>query len=179
MRLHIVGASGSGTTTLGTALSSRLGIPHFDADDYYWIPADPPFEAKRPIPQRQELLRSDLESHSSWILSGSIVSWGDPFLPMFDAVVFRFLPRELRMTRLRRREADRYGPREIAPGGRHHEATESFLAWAASYDDPDFVGRSLLGHEAWLQLIECPVVRLDGDLSVEESVQHVLDAVAS
>jgi len=36
-RIHILGASGSGTTTLGRALAERLQCPHFDTDDYFWL----------------------------------------------------------------------------------------------------------------------------------------------
>ena len=46
-RLHILGASGSGTTTLGRALAERLTYLHFDTDDYYWLSTDPPFTAQR------------------------------------------------------------------------------------------------------------------------------------
>jgi adenylate kinase family enzyme len=38
-RIHILGASGSGTTTLAKALANELGYKHFDTDDYYWIPS--------------------------------------------------------------------------------------------------------------------------------------------
>jgi Shikimate kinase len=41
-RIHILGASGSGTTTLGRALAERLQYPHFDTDDSFWVPTDPP-----------------------------------------------------------------------------------------------------------------------------------------
>ena len=41
-RIHILGASGSGTTTLGRALAARLQCPHFDTDDCFWLPTDPP-----------------------------------------------------------------------------------------------------------------------------------------
>jgi adenylate kinase family enzyme len=34
-RIHLIGASGSGTTTLGRALAQRLGYPHFDTDHYF------------------------------------------------------------------------------------------------------------------------------------------------
>lgn len=33
-RIHILGASGSGTTTLGKALSDKLRYKHFDTDNY-------------------------------------------------------------------------------------------------------------------------------------------------
>jgi len=41
-RIHILGASGSGTTTLGRALAERLQYPHFETDDYFWLPTAPP-----------------------------------------------------------------------------------------------------------------------------------------
>jgi cytidylate kinase len=36
MKLHILGASGSGVSTLGRELATRLNVPYFDADDFYW-----------------------------------------------------------------------------------------------------------------------------------------------
>jgi shikimate kinase len=36
MRMLIIGAKGSGVTTLGEALAKQLAIPYFDADYYYW-----------------------------------------------------------------------------------------------------------------------------------------------
>jgi adenylate kinase family enzyme len=36
VRVHIFGASGSGTTTLGRTLAERLGVRFFDGDDYFW-----------------------------------------------------------------------------------------------------------------------------------------------
>ncbi|WZB64776.1 hypothetical protein WJ971_17465 [Achromobacter xylosoxidans] len=47
-RIHLFGASGCGATTLGAALGQRLGVPHLEADDYYWLPTDPPFTDKYP-----------------------------------------------------------------------------------------------------------------------------------
>lgn len=37
-RLFIMGASGSGTTTLGRAIANEWAVPHADADDYFWQP---------------------------------------------------------------------------------------------------------------------------------------------
>ena len=54
--IHLFGASGSGTTTLGSALSERLGFRHMDTDDYYWLPPDPMFTLKRPVPERLAML---------------------------------------------------------------------------------------------------------------------------
>ena len=35
VRIHITGASGSGTSTLGAALANHLCVAHFDADNFY------------------------------------------------------------------------------------------------------------------------------------------------
>lgn len=35
--IHILGASGVGTSTLGAALSKRLPHTHLDTDNYYWL----------------------------------------------------------------------------------------------------------------------------------------------
>jgi adenylate kinase family enzyme len=55
--IHIYGASGSGTSTLGRYLAKRLDFAFLDADDYFWLPTDPKFTKKRPIEQRVPLMQ--------------------------------------------------------------------------------------------------------------------------
>jgi len=54
--VHIVGASSSGTTTLGAALAERLGGAHLDTDRYFWEPTDPPFTTRREPQARVALM---------------------------------------------------------------------------------------------------------------------------
>lgn len=37
-RISIIGSSGSGKSTLAKSLSARLGLPHTELDDLYWLP---------------------------------------------------------------------------------------------------------------------------------------------
>jgi len=74
-RIHILGASGSGTTTLGRALATRLQCPRFDTDDYFWLPTDPPYTHQREHTERQRLLMDDLMAHDAWVVSGSLCGW--------------------------------------------------------------------------------------------------------
>ena len=106
-RIHVFGASGSGTTTLAGALASALGCPHFDSDKYFWLPTDPPFQESRQVDVRRELLLRDLTSHNAWVLSGSVCGWGDPLLPLFDLAVYLSIPQDVRMARLEAREIER------------------------------------------------------------------------
>ena len=75
-RIHIVGASGSGTTTLGAALAQVMGVPHEDSDSYFWQPTEPPFTTQRPQGERLSMLKAALPSDGRWVLSGSLLSWG-------------------------------------------------------------------------------------------------------
>ena len=173
LRIHTVGASASGTTTLAVALAERLGCPHFDTDSYYWAPTDPPFTTKRPPDERLRLMSADLDTSQSWLLSGSLMGWGDALVPRFTHVVFVHLPEEVRMARLMRRERERYGA-DVEPGGRMHEQHKEFVAWAERYEDPTFFGRSLALHRAWLGGLDCPVIEISGTPTVEEGVAMVM-----
>jgi adenylate kinase family enzyme len=175
-RIHITGASGSGVSTLGRALAARLGAPQYDTDDFYWLPTDPPFAEKRPVTERLALLEP-LLAGESWVLSGSLVGWGDPLMRFSTAAVFVVTPSAVRMERLRRRESQRYGG-AIAPGGKMYEISRAFMAWAAQYDDPAFSGRSRATHEKWLAEMPLPVVRVDGTRPTGELVEMVIDGLA-
>lgn len=171
-RIHITGASGAGTTTLGRALATRWAVPHADADDYYWLATSPPYVAAREAPERLRLMGQVFLPRDAWVLSGSIMSWGDPLIPYFDAVLCLRLDGDVRLARLRSRERLRYGT-AVEPGGARHDAYRAFIRWAAAYDDPRFDGRSRARHEQWLARLHCPVLHLDAEAPVEQ----LLDAV--
>ena len=178
-RIHVTGASGSGCTTLGRALAERLGWVHLDTDDYFWLPSDPPFQTIREGAERRALLGADLEQHAAWTLTGSLSGWGDVFIPLFDLVVFLWIPPEVRLARLMEREVSRYGTAALAPGGKMHETHVKFMDWAALYDTADASIRSKARHEQWLETLPCPVVRLEGAGTVEAHVGEVMRVLDS
>ena len=96
-RIHILGASASGTTTLGRALAERLQCSHFETDDYFWLPTDPPYTHQRERTERQRLLMDDLTAQEQWVLSGSLCGWGDVAIPLFELVIFLVIPQDIRM----------------------------------------------------------------------------------
>lgn len=177
MRVHILGASGSGTSTLGAALAQRTEACHLDTDDYYWLSTDPPFEEPRPMPERLARLEADLDAAPRFVLSGSLCGWGDPLVSRFEQVVFLLIPRGVRLARLHDRERSLFGADALAPGGRMHENHTAFLEWAAGYDAGGLDMRSLARHTAWLAQVPCPVLRLEGEMSVESQVAQVLRAM--
>lgn len=175
-RIHIFGASGSGTTTLAMQLSLKLDVRHFDADNYYWKKTEPPFIEKNTIPERHQLLLADMHGLEGWVLSGAMDSWSDPFLPLFDLVVFLYVPTDIRIERLRRREQERYGNR-ILPGGDMHQAHVEFIEWAAQYDQGFMSGRSKHRHEDWMTRLSCPILRIEGELPTDAAVNLVMEGL--
>ena len=64
-RIHVMGASGAGVTTLGRALADALALPHHDSDDYFWLPTTPPYRQQRDIAERLRLRPSRIAASFS------------------------------------------------------------------------------------------------------------------
>ena len=169
-RLHVLGASGSGTTTLARALADRWAVPHADADDYFWVPTTPPFREKREPPARITLMEQVFALREAWVLSGAMNGWGDEVIARCEAVVFVTLDPAERLRRLKAREQVRREGQEI-----DQQAWTEFREWALGYDDPAFTGRSRAGHEEWLSTLDVPVLRVDSARPVGALVDEVLE----
>ena len=176
-RVHIFGASGSGTTALASSLAGTHGYRHLDTDDFYWLPTDPPYRQPRPRDARLALLRHVLAESPRWVLSGSLCGWGDPLIPEFELVVFLVVQAEVRLARLRAREIERYGREALMPGGPLYDAHVEFLDWAGRYDAGGVEIRSRALHEAWLARVPGAVLRIEGDRSVAEQLMQIEAAV--
>lgn len=155
-RLYVTGASGSGTTTLARAVAEHWAVPHADVDDYFWVPSDPPHVEKRPVAERVALMEQLFLPREGWVLSGSMLGWGDDVVARCAAVVFLTLDSTERLRRIEARESVRQEGRAV-----DEAAWAAFLEWARGYDDPVFEGRSRVAHERWLASLNCPVLRLD------------------
>lgn len=175
-RIHVLGASGSGSTTLGEAVAARLGLRHADADQFFWLPTDPPFTSRRPRIDRLALLTQALPADGDWVFSGSAIGWATVLEPAYDLIVFLHLDPVLRMTRLRRRETARYGAR-IEPGGDMAIASAAFFQWAAEYDTAGATQRSRAAHEAWLSGQAAKVLRLDSAQPLVALTDSVVEQV--
>ena len=174
-RIHIFGAAGSGTTTLGKSLAERLNILHLDTDDYFWEDTEIPYTEKREQTKRIELLKTDLEKYPEWVLSGSLCGWGDFAIPMFTFAVFLWIPEDLRLSRLREREVTRFGQEALAPGGWFHENHTAFMEWAAQYDSAGTDMRSMALHEEWIKTLSCRLIRFEQPLSADVMTAQIAE----
>jgi len=149
LRLLITGGPGAGATTTAKFLASRYGIPHFDSDDFFHKPTDPPYQEQYLEKERNENLQSALGRDPHWILSGSISTWNCPGI-QFNHGVLLDLPTDLRMERLRARERSRFG-KKIGKGGELFEEHVRFMEWAAGYEEGSTDRRSLQLEQEFLR----------------------------
>lgn len=173
MKILIFGASGSGTTTLGKELQKRTGYIHLDVDNYYWKPTNPPFQEKTPLAERNKTLTKDFKKFENTIISGSMVSWGEYWQTAFDMAVFIYLNPIVRIERLKKREFERYGNKLLTDKIAQQNSKE-FMDWAKKYDDQNYSGRSLAVHNQWIKLLNCPIIQIDGETSLNSKTEKVL-----
>jgi hypothetical protein len=113
------------------------------------------------------MILSDLQRTSTAVVSGSVMGWGTALEDGFSLIVFLTLATDIRIARLRVRELEQLG-----------RVDEKFIEWAGQYDKGGSPGRNRARHEQWLSERSCPVLRLDGDLSVAQRIAHVLPALS-
>ncbi|MGN0971515.1 MAG: MazG nucleotide pyrophosphohydrolase domain-containing protein [Aristaeellaceae bacterium] len=174
--VHIFGASGSGTTTLGRMLAEEQGWTHLDTDDYYWLLTDPPFREARPKDERLTMMRRDINAAEHVVISGSLVGWGDGLIPRLTLCVRTVVDPDLRLERLYQRELARFGER-ILPGGDMYEANQAFLQWARGYEDGPLTTRSRARHDQWQQRLRCPCITVDTNGSLEDALVVIRQAI--
>lgn len=172
-QILITGASGTGTTSLGSVIATRLGHHHLDTDSFFWQPTDPPYQTPRPVDARLSALQREIRNLSRWVLSGSLDGWGDPLIPQFQLVIWLNVPTPVRLDRLRRRESEQFGSR-IEAGGDMEEGHRAFMNWSAAYDSGGMDMRSRTRHLVWLDALSCPVIRIQAEGTIEAIFEEAL-----
>lgn len=177
MRIHIFGASGSGVTTLGKALSQKLNIEYFDSDDFFWLKTDIPFTIKQDPAVRNTVISEKLNNTRHWVFGGSILHWGPDVFPRFDLIVFLYLAPNIRLNRIRKREHERYGD-EIIINPERKDKFEKFMDWTKDYDNnTGIANRTLHAHREWLSTINTPLLELSGNDDVQQKIKMILDKI--
>lgn len=170
--IHIYGAAGSGTSTLGKYISEKLGYYWMDTDDYFWQPTNPPYTIKRDVPKRLALMKKDIAKWDKVVISGSLVDWGDELIPLFSLAIRIETETDIRITRLQKRERECFGTR-IDVGGDMYENHKEFIEWASAYDNGDLDMRSKAKHDEWQKLLQCKQIELDGGETLEHNFEIV------
>lgn len=174
--IHIYGASGSGTTTLGKFISKQLGYTFMDTDDYFWLPTDPKYTIKRDKTERLEMMKKDILASDKVVVSGSLVDWGDDLIPYFTLVVRVITDCNVRIERLREREKRNFGPR-IELGGDMYQNHKEFIEYASAYDTGDVTMRSKAKHDEWQELIKCRHLTVNGETELKKNLELIKNTI--
>lgn len=175
--IHIYGASGSGTSTLGRYISEQLGYTFMDTDDYFWLPTNPKYTKKRDITERLRMMKEDISNSDKVVISGSLVDWGDELIPYFTLAVRIVTDKDVRIRRLKEREKKHFGTR-IEEGGDMYENYVEFIDWASAYDTGDIDMRSKAKHDQWQKLLKCKQIVVNGEDDLKYNLEHVKNALS-
>jgi adenylate kinase family enzyme len=170
--IHILGAPGSGTTSLGRALARSLGWIYLDTDRYTWADTPIPFTVENNHAARRRLLQTDLVDDNNYVIAGSMCGWGDCVVPHLSLAIYIDTPDDVRADRIHRRGLRDYGER-ILPGGDMHKTHIDFIRWAMEYDQERAPERCRPQHQRWLADLSCPVIQLDGQRLVVELLSEI------
>ena len=170
----IFGSSGAGKTTLGRAVSERLGCPYFDLDDYIWKKTAIPFTERYDREERIARLSADIFRTDRFVMAGTLEGYDEPFLPYLGLAVHLNAPAGIRRERVHARELSEYGDR-VLPGGDMFEVHERFLDEIVLYES----GRYLQHHCDWAKMLPCRVLFLNGEIPVEENAATIIRSADS
>ena len=168
--IQICGLNGCGKSTLGRALAEKIGFHFIDNENLYFArsQANEPYTNPRSEEEVERLLMNEVSEHPNFIFAAVRGNYGKEIIPMYNYIVVIEVSKEIRSQRVRNRSFEKFGRRMLI-GGDLYEQEEAFFRIAESRQD-DYV-------ENWLQLVKCPIIRVDGTKKIEENVQHIIQTI--
>lgn len=134
MKIYIMGAAGSGKTTLAQKLAVKYQVPHFDLDKIKWENTAT-YNQKRDKVERAQMLADVLKNNTDWICEGVYFrDWIYPVLEAADEVIILQPPRYLRQYRCLRRSIRRLLKLEPSKYKESFSSVYQLLRWSHDYD---------------------------------------------
>lgn len=123
-RVAVLGTSGSGKTTVGRALATRLGVPFVELDALHWGPG---WTAATSAELRARV--APIVATDEWVIDGAYRGKiGDLVLERADVVVWLDLRMRVWFPRLVRRTLRRIARREVFLNGNRETVRQAFLS---------------------------------------------------
>ncbi|MCI8395710.1 MAG: AAA family ATPase [Acutalibacter sp.] len=167
-KILLCGGNGAGKTTLGKALAALSGYTFRDTEDYYFPRQEDGYAygKSRTKAQVAALLLRDLKQYEDFIFTSVVADFGEEVLSRFTHAVFVYVPREVRIARVKDRSFGKFGDR-MRPGGDLFEKEQGFFQMVEA--------RPPRQVEDWLETLSLPILQVDGLCPPEENARRILD----
>ena len=172
MGILICGLNGTGKSTLGSILADRLGYEFIDNEDLYFPKADTEYDFSSPRSKEEviRLLEEKIDGNNRFVFTAVKGDYGDKLIASLDHIVLIEVPKQIRSQRVRNRSFSRFGERML-PGGDLYEKEEAWFSLTDSRPE-NYVTQ-------WLEMVNCPVIRVDGTLPVQQNADFVISAISA
>ena len=170
MGILICGLNGVGKSTLGKKLAERIGYIFIDNEDLFFPKTDGTYFFSSPRSKEEviRLLEKIIAENSRFIFTAVKGDYGDKLIASLDSIVLIDVPKQVRRHRVWDRSYSKFGER-ILPGG---DLYDKEAAWFSLTDS-----RPENYTMKWLETVNCPVIRIDGTLPVEENIDYLVSVL--
>lgn len=164
----VCGLNGSGKSTLGKTLAETIGFHFIDNEDLYFPKKNPEylFDSPRSDEEVEKILMHEVRVHENFVFAAVKGNYGVDILSYYKYVVLIDAPKDIRLQRVRNRSYQKFGDRMLQ-GGDLYEREEEFFHHVSSRTENEV--------EEWVQLLNCPIIRVDGTKSIEDNIVFITE----
>ncbi len=168
--IQICGLNGCGKSTLGKALAEKIGFHFIDNENLYFTRAsiDEPYNNPKSRADVERLLIEEVGRYPDFVFAAVKGDYGKDMISMYDYIVMMEVPKNVCARRVRNRSFQKFGNRMLI-GGDLYNQEEAFFQMVDSRED-EFI-------ETWLQMVNCPIIRVDGTKPIEDNVEYIIKEI--